>query len=70
MLKESFIGNGRTVMIANISPSSYSCLETVNTLRYLATTHLRTHAPTHPPTKAPTNLFDHSFSQSVMAATE
>lgn len=34
VLKESFVGNGRTVMIANISPSSYSCLETVNTLRY------------------------------------
>jgi hypothetical protein len=27
-------GNGRTVMIANISPSSSSCLETLNTLRY------------------------------------
>ncbi len=34
VLKESFIGNGRTVMIANISPASSSCLETVNTLRY------------------------------------
>ncbi len=33
VLKESFIGNGRTVMIANISPASSSCLETVNTLR-------------------------------------
>jgi len=41
VLKESFIGNGRTVMIANISPSSYSCLETVNTLRYLHPTILQ-----------------------------
>ena len=34
VLKESFVGNGRTVMIANISPASPSCTETVNTLRY------------------------------------
>ena len=34
VLKESFVGNGRTVMIANISPDSRSSMETVNTLRY------------------------------------
>ena len=34
VLKESFVGNGRTVMIANISPAAASCGETVNTLRY------------------------------------
>lgn len=34
VLKESFVGNGRTVMIANISPAGPSCNETVNTLRY------------------------------------
>jgi hypothetical protein len=34
VLKESFVGNGRTVMIANISPSASSSMETVNTLRY------------------------------------
>ena len=28
------MGNGRTVMIANISPDSRSSMETVNTLRY------------------------------------
>ncbi|KAJ1494080.1 P-loop containing nucleoside triphosphate hydrolase protein [Baffinella frigidus] len=36
VLKESFVGNGKTVMIANISPSGASCGETVNTLRYSA----------------------------------
>ena len=34
VLKESFVGNGRTVMIANISPAASSSMETVNTLRY------------------------------------
>eukprot|EP01064_Diplonema_japonicum_P011938 TRINITY_DN1939_c2_g1_i1.p1 TRINITY_DN1939_c2_g1~~TRINITY_DN1939_c2_g1_i1.p1 ORF type:complete len:714 (+),score=90.26 TRINITY_DN1939_c2_g1_i1:55-2196(+) len=35
VLKESFIGdNGHTMMIANISPSNDSCVETLNTLRY------------------------------------
>merc|ERR1711991_821099 len=34
VLKESFIGNSRTVMIANISPNSKSCSNTLNTLRY------------------------------------
>ena len=34
VLKESFIGNSRTLMIANISPNSGSCENTLNTLRY------------------------------------
>ena len=34
VLKESFVGNGRTVMIANVSPAASSSMETVNTLRY------------------------------------
>uniref|UniRef100_A0A6A7G187 Kinesin-like protein n=2 Tax=Hirondellea gigas TaxID=1518452 RepID=A0A6A7G187_9CRUS len=34
VLKESFMGNSRTVMIANISPSSKCCEHTLNTLRY------------------------------------
>eukprot|EP01006_Ploeotia_vitrea_P053366 TRINITY_DN67780_c6_g14_i1.p1 TRINITY_DN67780_c6_g14~~TRINITY_DN67780_c6_g14_i1.p1 ORF type:complete len:700 (+),score=77.31 TRINITY_DN67780_c6_g14_i1:82-2181(+) len=34
VLRDSFIGNCRTVMIANISPSSGSCEHTLNTLRY------------------------------------
>eukprot|EP00494_Astrolonche_serrata_P006770 UN06795 len=34
ILKDSFKGNCRTVMIANISPSSRSCEHTLNTLRY------------------------------------
>ena len=34
VLKESFMGNSRTLMIANISPNSGSCENTLNTLRY------------------------------------
>lgn len=34
VLKESFIGNCRTVMIANVSPGLLSCEHTLNTLRY------------------------------------
>jgi kinesin family member 2/24 len=34
VLKDSLIGNARTIMIANISPNSGSCEHTLNTLRY------------------------------------
>ena len=34
VLRDSFGGDGRTVMIANISPASGSCEHTLNTLRY------------------------------------
>ena len=34
MLKDSFIGNCKTVMIGNISPNSGSSEHTLNTLRY------------------------------------
>ena len=34
VLKESFMGNSRTLMVANISPNSGSCENTLNTLRY------------------------------------
>jgi kinesin family protein 2/24 len=34
VLKDSFIGNCRTVMIANVSPGTLSCEHTMNTLRY------------------------------------
>jgi kinesin family protein 2/24 len=34
VLKDSFIGNCRTVMCANVSPGTTSCEHTMNTLRY------------------------------------
>lgn len=34
VLKDSFMGNSRTIMIANISPNQGSCEHTLNTLRY------------------------------------
>ncbi|OMJ75358.1 hypothetical protein SteCoe_25514 [Stentor coeruleus] len=34
VLKDSFLGNCRTVMIANVSPGLLSCEHTLNTLRY------------------------------------
>ena len=34
VLKDSFIGNSKTTMIANISPASNNCEHTLNTLRY------------------------------------
>mmetsp|Transcript_29510 Transcript_29510/g.43245 ORF Transcript_29510/g.43245 Transcript_29510/m.43245 type:complete len:632 (+) Transcript_29510:33-1928(+) len=34
VLKDSFIGNCRTVMCANVSPGTASCEHTMNTLRY------------------------------------
>ena len=34
VLKDSFIGNTRTVMIGNIAPSQISCEHSLNTLRY------------------------------------
>jgi kinesin family protein 2/24 len=34
VLKDSLIGNSKTVMIANISPTNKSSEHTLNTLRY------------------------------------
>lgn len=34
VLKDSFVGNSRTVMIATVSPNSGACEHTLNTLRY------------------------------------
>lgn len=34
VLRDCFTGNGRTVMIGNVSPASGSCEHTLNTLRY------------------------------------
>jgi len=34
VLKDSFTGNCKTLMIGNISPSSHACEHTINTLRY------------------------------------
>ena len=43
LLKDSLGGNSRTVMIANVSPSSQHYEETVNTLKYASRAkHLKT----------------------------
>ena len=34
VLKDSFTGNSRTVMVANIAPNSGNSVDTLNTLRY------------------------------------
>ena len=34
VLKDSFVGNSKTVMVANVSPNSGSCEHSLNTLRY------------------------------------
>ena len=34
VLKDSFVGNSKTTMIANISPAMACCEHTLNTLRY------------------------------------
>ena len=34
VLKDSFVGNSKTTMIANVSPAQNCCEHTLNTLRY------------------------------------
>jgi kinesin family protein 2/24 len=34
VLKDSFVGNSKTTMIANISPANSCCENTLNTIRY------------------------------------
>lgn len=52
VLRDSFVGDSRTVMISCISPSSGSCEHTLNTLRYADRYSV---SSSHPPTPKKVN---------------
>ena len=64
ILRESFVGQSQTVMIANVSPTETSCEHTLNTLhyahRYIPPTDLLLAPITSPPLGGAVPLYQNS----------
>eukprot|EP00736_Rhodelphis_marinus_P013936 Rmarinus@m.2240 len=73
VLKDSFMGKSKTVMIANLSPNVASCEQTLNTLRYANRVKELTKAPGQRPSSAQGNRpypYPHEANQAPRSAAD